>query len=52
MLFKVEMTVRLPATMPVAEAEALKTTEREVTQGLMRQAGGATCGAWPAATPT
>ena len=37
MLFKVEMTVRLPATMPVAEAEALKTTEREVAQGLMRQ---------------
>jgi len=37
MLFKVEMTVRLPATMPVAEAEALKKTEREVAQGLMRQ---------------
>ena len=37
MLFKVEMTVRLPATMPAAEAEALKKTEREVAQGLMRQ---------------
>lgn len=37
MLFKVEMTVRLPTTMPVAEAEALKTTEREIAQGLMRR---------------
>jgi muconolactone D-isomerase len=37
MLFKVEMTVRLPATMPAAEADALKATEREVAQGLMRQ---------------
>lgn len=37
MLFKVEMTVRLPATLPAAEAEALKATEREVAQGLMRQ---------------
>lgn len=37
MLFKVEMTVRLPATLPVAETEALKKTEREVAQGLMRQ---------------
>jgi len=37
MLFKVEMTVRLPATLPAAEADALKATEREVAQGLMRQ---------------
>ncbi len=37
MLFQVEMTVRLPATMPAAEADALKATEREVAQGLMRQ---------------
>lgn len=37
MLFQVEMTVRLPATMPANEAEALKRTEREVAQGLMRQ---------------
>lgn len=37
MLFKVEMTVRLPATLAAAEADALKATEREVAQGLMRQ---------------
>jgi muconolactone D-isomerase len=37
MLFQVEMTVRLPATMPTEEADALKRTEREVAQGLMRQ---------------
>ena len=37
MLLKVEMTVRLPATLPAAEADALKATEREVAQGLMRQ---------------
>ncbi len=36
MLFKVEMTVRLPATMPAAEADALKKIERDVAQGLMR----------------
>lgn len=37
MLFKVEMDVRLPATLPAAEAQALKKTEREVAQGLQRQ---------------
>lgn len=37
MLFKVEMTVRLPATLPTSETDALKKTEREVAQGLMRQ---------------
>ncbi len=37
MLFQVEMTVRLPTTMAAEEADALKRTEREVAQGLMRQ---------------
>ena len=37
MLFKVEMTVRLPATLPAAEADALKATARKVAQCLMRQ---------------
>ena len=37
MLFKVEMTVRLPATLAEAEAEALKKQEREIAQGLQRQ---------------
>jgi len=37
MLFQVEMSVRLPTTMPAAEADLLKRTEREVAQGLMRQ---------------
>lgn len=34
MLFKVEMEVRLPADMPVADADALKKTERELAQQL------------------
>jgi len=37
MLFKVEMTVRLPADMPSAEAEELKATERAYAQDLQRQ---------------
>ncbi len=37
MLFQVEMSVRLPATMPAAEAEALKRSEREMAQALQRQ---------------
>ena len=36
MLFKVSMTVRLPHTMAPAEAERLKTTERELAQQLQR----------------
>lgn len=34
MLFKVEMVVRLPVDMPVAQADALKKTERELAQTL------------------
>ena len=36
MLFKVSMTVRLPHTMPPAEAEHLKDTERALAQALQR----------------
>ena len=36
MLFKVEMVVRLPVDMPVAQADALKKTERELAQTLQR----------------
>ncbi|MEJ5896593.1 muconolactone Delta-isomerase [Aquabacterium sp. G14] len=36
MLFKVEMVVRLPVDMPVAQADALKKTERELAQELQR----------------
>ena len=36
MLFKVEMVVRLPVDMPVAQADALKKTERELAQSLQR----------------
>lgn len=34
MLFQVEMTVRLPADMPAAQADELKRTERELAQAL------------------
>lgn len=40
MLFKVCMTVRLPHTMPAAEAERLKAAERAIAQDLQRR------GAW------
>ncbi|GGY30734.1 muconolactone Delta-isomerase [Pseudoduganella albidiflava] len=36
MLFKVSMTVRLPHTMPAAEADRLKATERAIAQELQR----------------
>lgn len=36
MLFKVEMVVRLPVDMPVAQADALKKTERELAHSLQR----------------
>ena len=37
MLFQVQMDVRLPHDMPAAQTEALKKTERERAQALMRQ---------------
>ena len=37
MLFQVQMDVRLPHDMPAAQADALKKTERERAQALMRQ---------------
>ena len=36
MLFHVEMTVRLPHDMPVAQSDALKAREKEIAQGLQR----------------
>jgi muconolactone D-isomerase len=36
MLFHVEMDVRLPADMPVNQADALKKTEREIAQALQQ----------------
>jgi muconolactone D-isomerase len=36
MLFQVQMTVRLPATMPSAEADALKAREKAMAQALQR----------------
>jgi muconolactone D-isomerase len=36
MLFKVEMTVRLPHDMPPAQAAELKTREKEIAQALQR----------------
>lgn len=36
MLFMVEMTVQLPPSMPVDEAEDLKTREKELSQQLQR----------------
>lgn len=41
MLFHVAMEVRLPPEMPAAEADDLKTRERELAQALQRQ------GKWP-----
>lgn len=37
MLFQVEMTVRLPADMPEAEAAAIKAREKAYSQDLQRQ---------------
>ena len=37
MLFHVEMTVRLPAGMPQAEADELKAREKAMAQALQRQ---------------
>ena len=37
MLFKVSMTVRLPHTMPLEEAERLKAAERAIAQDLQRR---------------
>lgn len=36
MLFQVQMTVRLPASMPPAEADALKAREKTMAQQLQR----------------
>jgi len=36
MLFQVQMTVRLPTTMPAAEAEVLKSREKAMAQQLQR----------------
>lgn len=41
MLFHVAMEVRLPPEMPAAEADDLKTRERDLAQALQRQ------GKWP-----
>ena len=37
MLFQVQMDVRLPHDLPAAQADALKKTERERAQALMRE---------------
>lgn len=37
MLYHVQMTVRLPHDMPVAEAVALKAREKEIAQNLQRE---------------
>lgn len=37
MLFQVQMTVRLPATMPSEEADALKAREKTMAQQLQRE---------------
>ncbi|MGQ7245675.1 muconolactone Delta-isomerase [Salinicola sp. V024] len=37
MLFKVEMTVKLPPDMPVEQANRIKATEKEYSQQLQRQ---------------
>jgi muconolactone D-isomerase len=37
MLFMVEMTVKLPASMPEAEADELKARERELSRQLQRE---------------
>ena len=37
MLFKVEMTVRLPPDMPADQAAELKAREKAIAQGLQRE---------------
>lgn len=52
MLFKVEMTVNIPASLPKVQVDEIKAKEKPIRNGYSAKANGCISGGWWGNTPT